>query len=398
MTKVDFQEADWQDADSALNSLERGYSIFNQLGNAALNLQQIKSEISKLDSDGAIAFSYTDPTAKITESATKVAILKNFTSQVGKEIHDQIDQPFYEKLDDFVSSMAQLNLTKYHTKNRIGATKTMTYSEYGVNQKHTVQKLEVTMDDLLSGDNFYGNQLTEQYRAWKADHPKETITKDDFRQASIHTRAFDYTSIEDEKKKKEFWTGIVAAVVIIGTSVFCPPAGLALATVYGGLEAGTAIVGKDWLTGRKLDNQERTIRGMFSSLDLIPGLKAFTGGTNLWQASLKGSKMAGMTVKQAGTIARESAASRIRRLGDLAAQTKQAAKNTASQTGNRLQSGLQKIGQTKVPFQPKSSYAAAGGGHIADEGRTVKDALQQFAKDNSKLNFGGKGGIIEGAG
>lgn len=146
-------------------------------------------------------------------------------------------------------------------------------------------------------------------------------------------------------KKKELWTGIVAAVVIIGTSVFCPPAGLALATVYGGLEAGTAIVGKDWLTGRKLDNQERTIRGMFSALDLIPGLKAFTGGTNLWQASLKGSKMASMTVKQAGTIARESAASRIRQLGDLATQTKQAAKSTASRAGTSLQNGIKKIGQ-----------------------------------------------------
>ncbi|WP_271006975.1 pre-toxin TG domain-containing protein, partial [Listeria seeligeri] len=85
---------------------------------------------------------------------------------------------------------------------------------------------------------------------------------------------FDYKSIKDEQEEKEFWVNIVVTVVMVGVSIVCPPAGLALGIGYGALEASSAITGKDWISGRELSNQERLLRGGFALLDIIPGVKA----------------------------------------------------------------------------------------------------------------------------
>ncbi|MGJ8729586.1 HNH endonuclease, partial [Listeria aquatica] len=53
-----------------------------------------------------------------------------------------------------------------------------------------------------------------------------------------------------------------------------------------------AVSGKDWLTGREMDTSERVMRGAFSLLDIVPGMKAFSGGT---QAIRSGTKLASLS-------------------------------------------------------------------------------------------------------
>lgn len=67
-----------------------------------------------------------------------------------------------------------------------------------------------------------------------------------------------------------------AAVVIVGATIICPPAGLTLGAVYGGAEIGIAVSGKDWITGRELATNERLFRGLLAPLEIIPGVSGIT--------------------------------------------------------------------------------------------------------------------------
>ncbi|EHX3725388.1 ribonuclease YeeF family protein, partial [Listeria monocytogenes] len=168
----------------------------------------------------------------------------------------------------------------YSTTNRIGAKSKQTYmSSYG-NQPQVIESVKdnATIEDLMNGDNFYANQMQLQYRDWQRANPDQDVSKKDFQMGMLHSRAFEYKSIKDEQQEKEFWVNIVATVVIVGVSIFCPPAGLALAVGYGSLEAGSAISGKDWVSGRELSAEERALRGGLALLDIVPGVKALSTG------------------------------------------------------------------------------------------------------------------------
>nr|WP_270996059.1 pre-toxin TG domain-containing protein [Listeria seeligeri] len=162
-------------------------------------------------------------------------------------------------------------------------------SSYG-GQPQVIESVKenATIEDLMNGDNFYANQMNLQYEAWKRANPDQDVSEADFKMGMLHTRAFDYKSIQDEQEEKEFWVNIVATVVMVGVSIVCPPAGLALGIGYGALEASSAITGKDWISGRELSNQERLLRGGFALLDIIPGVKAFSSGAKI---ASTGSKM-----------------------------------------------------------------------------------------------------------
>ncbi|WP_088841035.1 hypothetical protein [Listeria sp. ILCC797] len=54
----------------------------------------------------------------------------------------------------------------------------------------------------------------------------------------------------------------------------------------------TAITWKDWMTGRELDATERAQRGAFAVLDVIPGVKALTGGVQMMRS---GSRLANVS-------------------------------------------------------------------------------------------------------
>ncbi|WP_271005818.1 glycohydrolase toxin TNT-related protein, partial [Listeria seeligeri] len=226
---------------------------------------------------------------KYGEIEDDLKVLYKFSSHAGERIETLIDEPFYKKLDAFVDGMQDLSITTYSTTNRIGAKSTQTYTTSdGTSQVIESVKENATIEDLMNGDNFYANQMNLQYEAWKRANPDQDVSEADFKMGMLHTRAFDYKSIQDEQKEQEFWVNIVATVVMVGVSIVCPPAGLALGIGYGALEASSAITGKDWISGRELSKQERLLRGGFALLDIIPGVKAFSSGAKIASA---GSKM-----------------------------------------------------------------------------------------------------------
>ncbi|WP_246215577.1 hypothetical protein [Listeria valentina] len=323
-------------------------------------------------------------------------VLYDFAGEAGSLVEDKIDQPFYEALDEFVEGMRDLDASKFTTKNRIGATTTMTtYANSYTREEIEVPKKEVSLDDLLSGDNYYADQMKIQYEEWKRQNKDQDVSQKDFRAAMINSRAFEYTSIKDEQQKKEFWVNVVATVAIVGVSIFCPPAGLALGMAYGGLEMSAAVSGKDWLTGRELDTSERVMRGAFSLLDIVPGMKAFSGGT---QALRSGSKLASLSdnvLKGMKNI--PSKADDLIKLGKSKALTRiNSLKTTAKEAVHRgIEKGikgLDEVGkvadnfkgnlnlnsQRKLAVDGLGALPAGGTSKVANATEKMKDALRKY--------------------
>ncbi|WP_249927470.1 HNH endonuclease, partial [Heyndrickxia sporothermodurans] len=131
-------------------------------------------------------------------------------------------------------------------------------------------------DDLFNGDNYYAEQIKLEYDAWKELNPDQDFSQKEYQLAAVNTRAFEYESIRNQQESKEFWGQIAALVVIVGVSLVCPPAGIALGAVYGTFELSSAVSGKDWISGRELGTGERVFRGLLSPLDIIPGVSSVT--------------------------------------------------------------------------------------------------------------------------
>ena len=138
------------------------------------------------------------------------------------------------------------------------------------------------IDELYKVDSPYRTALQKSYEEFKKskDYKAHKLTETEYVQAMHQTRAFEYVSIDDEKSKIEMWRDIALGAGLVVLSIFCPPAGVALASA----EMYSAATGKDWGTGRKLDATERTLRGTFALFDLIPagkylGTLAKTGKT-----------------------------------------------------------------------------------------------------------------------
>ncbi|MBC1823689.1 pre-toxin TG domain-containing protein [Listeria seeligeri] len=292
MKDINYREEDWQEAKSALAPFAAANwfgGLFNNLEDVSKNMEVAEEDILDLDSDRAISFQHKNYQDKYGEIEDDLKVLHKFSSHAGERIETLIDEPFYKKLDAFVDGMQDLSITTYSTTNRIGAKSTQTYTTSdGTSQVIESVKENATIEDLMNGDNFYANQMNLQYEAWKRANPDQDVSEADFKMGMLHTRAFDYKSIKDKQEEKEFWVNIVATVVMVGVSIVCPPAGLALGIGYGALEASSAITGKDWISGRELSNQERLLRGGFALLDIIPGVKAFSSGAKI---ASTGSKM-----------------------------------------------------------------------------------------------------------
>ena len=232
----------------------------------------------------SLALSHTNQVSTYQEIFEDLKVMHGFTGKVGDIVDRTIDQPFYEDIDAFVSTMQQATISNYTTQNRLGITEEKTYYAQGMNYTTREAKAEVSLDDLLSGDNFYASQMRIEYDMWKGEHPDQDFSYEEYRMAAVNMNAFEYTSIEDQQLNKEFWVSVVAAVVIVGAAVICPPAGLALAATYGTLELSSAVSGKDWLTKRELGTGERWMRGALAPLDIVPGvagIKRFGAGVRL---------------------------------------------------------------------------------------------------------------------
>ncbi|MBC1823687.1 glycohydrolase toxin TNT-related protein [Listeria seeligeri] len=388
MKDINYREEDWQEAKSALAPFTEANwwgGLFNNLEDVSKNMEVAEEDILDLDSDRAISFQHKNYQDKYGEIEDDLKVLHKFSSHAGERIETLIDEPFYKKLDAFVDGMQDLSITTYSTTNRIGAKSTQTYTTSdGTSQVIESVKENATIEDLMNGDNFYANQMNLQYEAWKRANPDQDVSEADFKMGMLHTRAFDYKSIKDKQEEKEFWVNIVATVVMVGVSIVCPPAGLALGIGYGALEASSAITGKDWISGRELSNQERLLRGGFALLDIIPGVKAFSSGAKI---ASTGSKM-------------------LRVGDDLLGGGKLAIKNTGGTIDNGVQVGKRAL-DVRIPNVKKVTDSLAQEAkkkltQDLDDIGTAAKTIQANAKEafqmpsRERLAFAGVGDDIAG--
>ncbi|WP_435302588.1 polymorphic toxin type 15 domain-containing protein [Listeria monocytogenes] len=426
MKEVNYREDDWREAKSALAPFAAANwvgGLFNNLEKVSKNMEEAEEDIQELDSDHAISFQHTNYRGKYSAIEDDLMVLYKFSCHAGEKMETLVDQPFYEKLDAFVDGMQDLSISTYSTTNRIGAKSKQTYTTTsGGSQVIESIKEGATIEDLMNGDNFYANQMQLQYRDWQRANPDQDVSKKDFQMGMLHSRAFEYKSIKDEQQEKEFWVNIVATVVIVGVSIFCPPAGLALAVGYGSLEAGSAISGKDWVSGRELSAEERALRGGLALIDIVPGVKALSTGAKAASAGSKlvrvgdnvlaGSKNAAKLAK--GTI--DNGIQAGKQAMDLRlANAQNAAREAGGAVQKKLTKDLNDIGamaktahnkfKETFTLPPRERLAFAGGGNIPEQSATgaaaaaakkkLKDIMQNM--DNLNVKGGGKDDIIKGA-
>lgn len=278
---VKYIPSDWEKMKDGIGDLiglgRWGKGMIDTLKDLSDNLEDAESDIANYDSDGVISFCHTSLKSKYQGLYEDFQVLHRFSGKVGNIVDRTIDQPFYEDMDAFVAAMRVATISNYKTTNRIGATETQyMYGGYGPAQAFEVPKTEISIDDLFSGDNFYADQMKLEYEAWKELNPDQDFSQKEYQQAVVNTRAFEYESILNQQENKEFWVQIGALVVIVGVSLICPPAGLALGAAYGAMELSSAVSGKDWVSGRELGTGERWFRGLLAPLDIIPGVSGLT--------------------------------------------------------------------------------------------------------------------------
>lgn len=278
---VKYIPSDWEKMKDGIGDLiglgRWGKGMIDSLKDLSDNLEDAVGDIAKYDSDGVISFHHISQKHKYQGLYEDFEILHRFTGKVGDIVDRTVDQPFYEDMDAFVEAMRDLTIANYTTKNRIGAIDTQfVYAGYGPAQSFTVSKTEVSIDDLFNGDNFFGEQMKLEYDAWKELNPDQDFSQEEYQQAALNTRAFKYESIRNQQENKEFWVQIGALVVIVGATLICPPAGMALGAAYGAMELSSAVSGKDWVSGRKLGSGERWFRGLLAPLDIVPGVSGLS--------------------------------------------------------------------------------------------------------------------------
>lgn len=300
---VKYIPSDWEKMRNGIGDLigdwAWGDGAFDPLKDICENLVDAKSDIAEYDQDNVISFHYTSQKGKYNKLYDEFDLLHSFTGKVGDIVDRTIDQPFYKDMDSFVEAMRDLTISNYKTQNRIGATETQIIyaGGYGPHQSLEVPKKEVSLDDLLSGGNFFGEQIKLEYEEWKELNPDKDISEKEYRQAALNTRAFEYESIRNKQENKEFWVQLGALVVIVGVSIICPPAGLALGAAYGALELSSAVSGKDWVSGRELGTGERWFRGLLAPLDIIPGVSGLKKFSSTVKLTHMGEDMAQLSMK-----------------------------------------------------------------------------------------------------
>ncbi|KYC98002.1 TNT domain-containing protein [Heyndrickxia sporothermodurans] len=355
---VKYIPSDWEKMKDGIGDLiglgRWGKGMIDDLKDITDNLEDAESDIASLDSDGVISFHHTSQKDKFQHLYEDFEVLHRFTGKVGDIVDRTIDQPFYEDIDAFVEAMRDLTPSNYTTKNRIGATEVkVAYAGYGQQQTFEVPKAEVSIDDIFNGDNYYAEQMKLEFEAWKELNPDQDFSQKEYQLAAVNTHAFEYESIRNQQESKEFWGQIAALVVIVGVSLVCPPAGIALGAVYGTFELSSAVSGKDWISGRELGTGERVFRGLLSPLDIIPGVSSIT--------------------KFSGTV-------RLAHLGDMGKFSiktgiKSSIKDGAAHIGNMVETAG-KMSATRL----KSASSA-----IKNGGTAIKNKVVEDAKDIGRL-------------
>ncbi|WP_155964657.1 DNA/RNA non-specific endonuclease [Streptococcus ruminantium] len=239
--------------------------------------EKAKRAINELDVDGAIGnLHFHDDHVTAISLQSKLTALETYAGKVQQYLKDKIDQPFYEKLDKVGDRLEALNISDYKTSNQIGFKKTeVIYSEAGqyMGTREVLAK-EVGLKELYQVDNPYKTRLQAMYDSYKSsdDYKESKLTEEDYLFASHQTRAFTYHSLNDEKAAFEGKRDLLLAAGVVILSIFCPPAGAVAGVALAAADMYSAASGKDWMTGRELDDGERLMRGAFALFDLVPGV------------------------------------------------------------------------------------------------------------------------------
>ena len=256
--------------DYGFSSTSKGFSKrIEPLETISERVQQL---ISEKDSDGVVSYSYHQMRSRAQELESKLSILENYSSNVPTYIKTKIDEPFYKAMDKVGEKLEALNIQKYKIPNTVGYKQVEPIKDdyQRVVGTKEVMPEEISINELYKLKNPYQLALQQSYsnyqnsKAYK-EHP---LTQEEYLTMALNTRHFEYVSIDDEKSSIEMWRDFIIGAGIVALYIFCPPAGAVTNTVFAGLELSSAVSGKDWGTGRELDNSERALRGVFALIDL----------------------------------------------------------------------------------------------------------------------------------
>ncbi|MED1714504.1 glycohydrolase toxin TNT-related protein [Bacillus paralicheniformis] len=277
---VKYVPEEWQGMKDGLDALTGGpYGGGMKAGLIKLNdlLEDIESKIKDKDSDRAISFTHTSKKSKIEELFKDYQKLADFCLKAGSLVEDHIDSPFYKKIDAFAEKMRGLTIHNYTTANRIGSKET-TYVGYGMSKQAVeTDKAKVSVNDIFKDSESFDHVLSKEFEEFQINHPDIELSYEEYMKAIASSRGFEYESIGDVQKNQELWRDLLAGAGIIVLTIFCAPAGLTVAVAYGGANISSAATGKDWMTQRELNTDERFERGVFGALDIIPGAAAAKG-------------------------------------------------------------------------------------------------------------------------
>lgn len=243
--------------------------------------EKVQQMIKERDTDGVVSYTYHDETSTAQTLQSKLSTLERYAENVNNYIKNKIDQPFYEAMDKVGAKLEALSIQKYKTTNKVGYKRTDVIKDAYGNKVGTMQVTpdEIGIDELYKVDSPYKVTLQKSYEEFKKskDYKDHKLTQDQYLMAMHHTRSFEYVSIDDEKANIEMWRDIALGVGVVVLTIFCPPAGAVASVVVASADMYSAASGKDWGTGRELDNTERGMRGAFALLDLIPAGKYLHG-------------------------------------------------------------------------------------------------------------------------
>ena len=243
--------------------------------------EKVQQMIKERDTDGVVSYTYHDETSTAQTLQSKLSTLERYAENVPTYIKNKIDQPFYEAMDKVGAKLEALSIQKYKTTNKVGYKRTDVIKDAYGNKVGTMQVTpdEIGIDELYKVDSPYKATLQKSYEEFKKskDYKDHKLTQDQYLMAMHHTRSFEYVSIDDEKANIEMWRDIALGVGVVVLTIFCPPAGAVASVVVASADMYSAASGKDWGTGRELDNTERGMRGAFALFDLIPAGKYLSG-------------------------------------------------------------------------------------------------------------------------
>ncbi|WP_010050377.1 hypothetical protein [Carnobacterium maltaromaticum] len=301
-----------------------GKGVIDDLKDITKNLEKAEEKISAKDEDGVVSFHHLDRTTTYQEIYEKMEVLYGFTNKAHDLVDETIDEKFYQEIDKYAVVMRDLTINKYSTKNITGATKQeLVFTSSSMQEMQTVSKDKITVDDLFSDSSPLGKKMKADFDQYRLSQGDKEIKYEDFKQSMLNTGAFEYTSIKDKQMKKEMWVNLGIAAVVVIASIAFPPAGMALGLVVSSLEVGSAITGKDWVSGRELGTGERVFRGVLGGVGL---------GTELYALNSfsKNVRLASQ-IKYGG-----EGATSVQHLGDMVANSGKSSYGRVTEFGNSV--------------------------------------------------------------